>query len=578
VRLSWTDATVAPNTATGYSIEQLVNGVYQQVATAAAGATGVTVSGLAVQTAYSFRISGSNALGSSAYSNIVAVTTANGVPALDLSAGFAGSTTKLTYNGTAAISGTRARLTSGVANQAGSFFSFRPVDVTKFNSSFQFQTTAGTATGDGLTFTIQGIGATALGSNGGGLGYGPASATATAAIGKSVAIKFDLASNAGEGGNSTGLYVNGVAPTSAGSVNLTGSGIDLHSGNIFQVAMAYDGAKLTVIITDTVTGKSALQSYTIDIVATAGATAYVGFTAGTGAAVATQEIVNWTFSPTAPSYPAAPSGLAITAASASSITLGWTNNATNQTGFAVDRATDSGFTLNLVTRTLSATATTLVDTGIAAGTTYYYRIRATNTVGGSPNSTVASARTLTVAPTTLVATAAANSVALRWTAPTGAVAYKVYRGTAAGAATLLNASVATTAYTDATAVAGTRYYYVVTAVNGNLSPVTAESPKSNEVSAIPTAAAPIGLTALASGNVGSRQISLSWTAATGATSYKIYRATTSGGQTATALATLVTGTTYIDKTAKSGVKYYYKVVAVSAGGDSLFSNEASAIA
>jgi len=323
-----------------------------------------------------------------------------------------------------------------------------------------------------------------------------------------------------------------------------------------------------------------LQSYTIDIVATAGATAYVGFTAGTGAAVATQEIVNWTFSPTAPQYPATPTGLAVTAAAASSITLGWTNNATNQTGFAVDRATDSGFTLNLVTQTLAATATTLVDTatGIAAGTTYYYRIRATNTVGGSPNSTVVSARTLTLAPTTLAATAAANSVTLRWTAPTGAVGYKVYRGTAAGAATLLNASVATTSYTDATAIAGTRYYYVVTAINGNLSPVAAESPKSNEVSAIPTTAAPTGLTALASGTVATPQISLNWTAVTGATSYKIYRATTSGGQTATALATLVTGTTYIDKTAKSGVRYYYKVVAVNAGGDSPFSNEASAIA
>ena len=580
VRLLWTDATVAPNTASGYAIEQLVNGTYQRVATAAAGATAVNVTGLAAQTTFSFRISGSNFWGSSASSNIATVTTANGVPALTFGAGFAGSTTKLTFNGTAAINGTRARLTSGAAYQAGSFFSFRPVDVTRFNSIFQFQMTGGSTTADGLTFTIQGIGATALGSSGGGLGYGPDGTVSRAAIGKSVAIKFDLANNSGEGTNSTGLSINGAAPTSTGSVTLAGTGIDLHSGNIFQVALAYDGSKLTVIITDTVTGRSAVQNYTVNIVAAAGATAYVGFTAGTGVAVATQEIISWTFSPTAPAYPAAPSGLAITAASASSITLGWTNNATNQTGFVVDRATDSGFTKNLVTQTVPATATTLTDTasGIQAGTTFYYRIRATNTVGLSSNSAVVSARTLTVAPTTLAATPAANSVALTWKAPAGAVAYKVYRGTAAGAATLLNASVTKTSYTDTTVVAGTRYYYVVTAVNGNASPLAAESLRSNEVSAIPTAAAPTSLTASVPVNSGTGQISLSWTAATSATSYKIYRALTSGGQTATPLATLVTGTTYIDKTVRFGVKYYYKVVAVNAGGDSPLSNEASAVA
>ena len=485
VSLSWTDATVAPNTASGYAIDQLVNGTYQQVATAPAGATAATVGGLTVQTGYSFRIRGINVLGSSVPSNVVSVTTANGVPAIDQSAGFAGSTTRLVFNGSTAVSGTRARLTaSGATYQSGSVFSFRPVDVTRFNTSFQFQTTAGSATADGFTFTIQGVGATALGSFGGGLGYGPDGTNSKAAIGKSVAVKFDLASNAGEGSNSTGLSLNGAAPTVAGSVNLVGSGIDLHSGDVFQVAMGYDGTRLTVIITDTQTGRSATQSYAVDIVATAGSTAYVGFTGGTGVATATQEIVNWTFSPTAAQYPAAPSGLAATTVTTGSVSLAWTNNATNQAGFVVDRATDAAFTRNVVTQNLPAAATSLVDTaaGISPGTTYYYRIRATNAAGASANSATVSARTLTLPPISPVAALSSNRVTLSWQAPTGAVSYRIYRATASGKETLLASNITGTSWVDTTAVKGTKYFYVITAVNGNPSPLPSESAWSVEVS------------------------------------------------------------------------------------------------
>ncbi len=151
-----------------------------------------------------------------------------------------------------------------------------------------------------MTFTIQGTGPTALGLYGGGLGYGPDASTGTPGIGKSVAIKFDLYSNQGEGSNSTGLYTNGAAPTNVGSIDLTGTGIDLHSGNVFQVNESYDGTTLTVTILDTVTGKSASQSYTTNITSiVGGSTAYVGFTAGTGGFTENADILTWTFSPNA---------------------------------------------------------------------------------------------------------------------------------------------------------------------------------------------------------------------------------------------------------------------------------------
>jgi hypothetical protein len=224
--------------------------------------------------------------------------------------GQGGATSKLTLNGTAALNGTKLELTNGATNQAGSAFSTSPVDVTKFTSQFPFQITAGTSTADGITFTIQGVGPTALGPGGGGLGYGPDHTGGTGGIAASVALKFDLYNNQGEGVDSTGLYINGAAPTNVGSIDLTSSGLDLHSGDVFQVNLSYDGTTLTEVIKDTVTGKSATETYTINIPGTVGGTtAYVGFTGGTGELVATQDILTWTFSPNASVSPNAPSGL-----------------------------------------------------------------------------------------------------------------------------------------------------------------------------------------------------------------------------------------------------------------------------
>jgi hypothetical protein len=66
------------------------------------------------------------------------------------------------------------------------------------------------------------------------------------------------------------------------------------------------------------------------------------------------------------------------------VRLNWTNNAINATGITIERATDSAFTANLVTFTPpTPTATTYIDTTAGLGTTYYYRVIATNTVGST---------------------------------------------------------------------------------------------------------------------------------------------------------------------------------------------------
>jgi hypothetical protein len=112
----------------------------------------------------------------------------------------------------------------------------------------------------------------------------------------SVGVKFDLFNNAGEGPDSTGLYTNGAVPM-VPAVNLTPTGINLHTGDTFNAVFTYNGTTLIVVITDTVTNVSATQTYTVNIPAiVGGSTAYVGFTAGDGGLTATQDILNWTYS------------------------------------------------------------------------------------------------------------------------------------------------------------------------------------------------------------------------------------------------------------------------------------------
>ncbi len=85
-------------------------------------------------------------------------------------------------------------------------------------------------------------------------------------------------------------------------------------------------------------------------------------------------------------------------------------------------------------------------------------------------------------------------------------------------------------------------------------------------------AAPTGLTATA----GNTQISLAWTASSGASTYNVYRGTTAGGESTTPIATGITSTTYVNTGLTNGTTYYYKVKAVNSAGTSGYSNEASA--
>jgi hypothetical protein len=150
------------------------------------------------------------------------------------------------------------------------------------------------STGNG-TFDRGSTGPTALGPAGGGLGYGPDFPGGGGGLNNSVAVKFDLFNNAGEGDNSTGLYTNGASPT-VPAIDLSPSGINLQNSDLMRATLNYDGTTLTETLTDTFTGATFSTSYAVNIAQTVGGnTAFVGFTGGTGGLTAAQDVQSWTF-------------------------------------------------------------------------------------------------------------------------------------------------------------------------------------------------------------------------------------------------------------------------------------------
>ena len=101
-----------------------------------------------------------------------------------------------------------------------------------------------------------------------------------------------------------------------------------------------------------------------------------------------------------PVAPLAPTNFTATPASNTSITLAWATGSSNQTGFTIQRSTD-GTNFTTLPATLSASATTYTDAGLANHTQYYYRIYASNGTGASAFSTVISTFTLDANSTTV---------------------------------------------------------------------------------------------------------------------------------------------------------------------------------
>ena len=109
-----------------------------------------------------------------------------------------------------------------------------------------------------------------------------------------------------------------------------------------------------------------------------------------------------------PSVPSAPTSLVFSGVSSSSTTLTWTDNSTNEFGFAIYRSDDGGATYNFIAQT-ALNVNTFTQSGLQSGTTYMYRVHAM-TEGGL--STAVSGTQATTASGSITSAASGN-----WSAP-----------------------------------------------------------------------------------------------------------------------------------------------------------------
>ncbi len=255
-------------------------------------------------------------------------------------------------------------------------------------------------------------------------------------------------------------------------------------------------------------------------------------------------------------------------------------------GYSVFRTTYAGnpaTPVEFLGDTVSTTTVAYSDITAVNGTVYYYRVRTRDdayTIAGaatsySQSSNEASAFPAEV-PSGLVATPAANQVALAWSpvavpaGPLQCTGYAVYRSTGATGPFAFIGNTANdrlaAAYTDTAVSAGLTVFYRVLARH--------EAGWRSGLSAASGGAAATGppSSPALTGAAGDKVVVLGWTVATGGvtptTSYQVWRATTAGGPWAN-LGTplLAPQLSYTDTGGgvANGTPYYYQVAALDSG-------------
>ena len=202
----------------------------------------------------------------------------------------------------------------------------------------------------------------------------------------------------------------------------------------------------------------------------------------------------------------APGTLSAGATSATQIALSW--GAATETGgtlsqYLIERCQGAGCSSFTQVGTTAVPATTFTDSGLTAGTSYSYRVRAQDTAGNTgPYSNTATSVTVTgtpSAPSGLAASAASSTqVNLSWAAATetgGSIAqYLIERCQGAGCSSFTQVGTATLlSFSDSALSGSTAYSYRVRAKDaaGNTGPY---SNVATATTAAPTLTAPTALT------------------------------------------------------------------------------------
>ncbi len=283
--------------------------------------------------------------------------------------------------------------------------------------------------------------------------------------------------------------------------------------------------------------------------------------------------------------PGPPRNLTATAEGPTSIRLAWNepeeDGGSDITGYRIEVSSDAGRNWSDLEANTRNDSTTYTHTGLTAGVTRHYRVRAINLNGEGTPSNVASASTAADrpdAPRRLTARARGTSeIILNWTAPASdggspVTGYRIeWSRTGTGGWTVLVASTTATTYTDDDLRPNTTRHYRVLAINraGRRSDWSNTDHATTEVD---FPGAPTGLRVRPGGVGGSDQLLLTWSrpaddGGSEIVGYRIERSTTRFGS----WVPLVTNTgsadrAYTDGNLSPATTWFYRVSAINGKG------------
>jgi len=271
-----------------------------------------------------------------------------------------------------------------------------------------------------------------------------------------------------------------------------------------------------------------------------------------------------------------PSVLTATTVSKTQINLSWTENATSEAGFSIERKIGSG-SFSVLT-TVGPNVTTFQNTGLNANTLYTYRVRAFDATTNSAFSNEASARTWLNGPTSLVATASGTTINLTWVETivneTGFIVESKIGVAGSYAQVGSTLPINSTSFSHTGLLPNTQYFYRVYAINA-----TNRSEYSNEANATTTTSGPVpnAPSALTATVASPSQINLAWTDnSANETGFVIKRSTSAGGPF-TQVGTVAANVKTFSNTGLTAItQYFYQVCATNANGSSAASNTANA--
>ncbi len=236
-----------------------------------------------------------------------------------------------------------------------------------------------------------------------------------------------------------------------------------------------------------------------------------------------------------------------------SIKISW-SKVTDATGYRVYRATSSGGSYKYIGKTSS---TSYTNKSLTTNKKYYYKVRAYTMVGSATKygsySSVVSAKPVPATPAVTVKSSSYKSIKISWGKVSGANGYRVYRATSKSGTYKLIKTTTSTSYTNSSLTTGKTYYYKVRAykyvsgsrVYGKYSSIKSAKPSLSKPSSFSVT------------RYSSSKIKISYSSVSGASGYRIYRATSKSGTYK--LVKTTTSRSWINTKRTKGKTYYYKV-------------------